>query len=137
MTQGDEEDPRYDRGLRILARNAEKLNLQYLASLWYLDIAQGRRDPTLIPEAVAGLKRQIESGVYDEERLVRRFLAVEELPKLGVELDAFLDYLQGVHNLRQGLDDWANQRFEQIHPQSPYVLQAEYIQAVRLVALGK
>jgi hypothetical protein len=137
LNQGDEEDPRYDRGLRILARNAEKLNLQYLASMWYLDIAQGRRDPTLIPEAVAGLKRQIESGVYDEERLVRRFLAVEELPKLGGELDAFIDYLQGVHNLRQGLDEWATKRFEHIHPQSPYLLQAEYIQGVRLVALGQ
>ena len=137
LTQGDEEDPRYDRGLRILARNAESLNLQYLASIWYLDIAQGRRDPTLVPEAIAGLKRQIESGVYDEERLVRRFLAVEEMPKLGVELDAFIDYLQGVHNLRQGLDEWAIKRFSQIHPQSVYALQADYIQGVRLIALGK
>ena len=53
----DEEDPRFDRVLRLLARNAEAIGLNYAASAWYLQIAQGRRDVELIPEALSGLRK--------------------------------------------------------------------------------
>ena len=36
----DEEDPRFDRVLRLLARNAEAMGLKYAASAWYLQIAR-------------------------------------------------------------------------------------------------
>ena len=50
------EDPRYDRAQRLLARSSEAMNLTYAATQWHLDIAQGRRDPELLPEAIRGQK---------------------------------------------------------------------------------
>lgn len=133
----DEEDPRYDRVLRLLARNAEALGLNYAASAWYLQIAQGRRDVELIPEALNGLRTIIESGIFDEDALVKRYLAVEEFSTMGAELDSFIHYHQGLHNLRQGQERWASRRLKQIHPRSFYRFKAQYIMAVRQVALGQ
>ena len=131
------EDIRYDRALRLMARSSEKLGLSYASSLWYLAIAKGRRDATLIPEAIEGLRRIIDTGIYDEDTLVNYFLAVEDFPKLNTELDSFIHYIQGLHNMRQGLYDWAKKRFQQIHPQSPYLYKAYYASAVRRVAVGQ
>lgn len=131
------EDARYDRALRLMARSSEKLGLSYASSLWYLAIAKGRRDAALIPEAIEGLRRIIDAGIYDEDTLVNYFLAVEDFPKLNTELDSFIHYIQGLHNMRQGLYGWAKKRFQQIHPQSPYLYKAFYASAVRRVALGK
>ena len=136
LKEGGEEDSRYDRGLRLMARNAEKLDLNYAASLWYLEIARGRRDAELIPEALLGIQKLIESGIYDEDALVTGFIAVEEMPKLNTKLESFINYYQGLHNLRQGLDQWAMQKFALIHPNSFYAQKASYVSAVRLVALG-
>ena len=133
----DEEDPRFDRVLRLLARNAEAMGLNYAASAWYLQIAQGRRDVELIPEALSGLRKIVESGIFDEDALINRYLAVEEFSTMGTELDSFIHYYQGLHNLRQAQGRWASRRFKQIHPRSFYRYKALYVMAVRQVALGQ
>lgn len=133
----DLEDPRYDRTLRLLARGAEGLGLTYAASAWYLDIASAQRDVSLIPEAVEGIKRIVERGSYDEDALINRYIAVEELSSMGSELDSFVHYHQGLHSLRQGHIGWAKRHFSLIHQRSPYRAQARYVMAVRSIALGK
>ena len=70
LSNTDEEDPRFDRALRLLARGAEKLGLSYAASAWYLQIASAQRDVTLIPEAIEGIQRIVERGVFDEDALI-------------------------------------------------------------------
>ncbi|MBM4290601.1 MAG: tetratricopeptide repeat protein [Deltaproteobacteria bacterium] len=132
-----EDDPRYDRALRLLARSAEALGLRYPASVWWTQIARARRDAALTPEAVDGLRRAIEAGEHDEESVVTDFLAVEELPKLGGELDEFVRYTQGLHNLRQGLTAWGLAQLDAIHPDSPYRERARYALAVHQVARGE
>lgn len=128
------DDPRYDRAVRLLARSTEALGLTYAASLWYLEIAEARRDVTLLPEAVRGLERIVMGGPHDEENIVRGFLASEELSELPSDIQAFVDYEQGLDSARHGLDDWADARFAKIPASSPYALRARYVQAVRLVA---
>ena len=59
------DDPRYDRALRLIAMSSEELGLTYVASLWYLDIAEGKRDPELVPKAVRGLERIVMGGKHD------------------------------------------------------------------------
>ena len=95
----DEEDPRYDRTLRLLARGAEGMGLTYAASAWYLEIASSQRDVGLIPEAIEGIKRIVEGDTYDEDALINRYIAVEELSSMGSELDSFIHYYQGLHSL--------------------------------------
>ncbi len=127
------EDPRYDRALRLLARSAEELGLSWAAALWYLEIAQARRAPALVPEAIRGLRRIIEGGPHDADTLVRGFIGVAEQTGLPPDLQAFVDYHRGLQNARQQLP-WVEARFDALPSGSPYRARADYVQAVRKVA---
>lgn len=131
------DDPKYDRALRLLGRNLEALGFSYAASLDYLEIAEARRDPTLVPGAVRGLERIVMGGPHDEDTLVRGFLASADMPDLPADIEAFVDYEQGLDSTRRGLDDWAAAKFAQIPRSSPFYERAKYVQAVRLVARNK
>ncbi len=128
------DDPRYDRGLRLLASSAEGLGLSHAAALWWLEIAAARRDVELMPDAIAGLERIVMHGPHDSNTIVDGYLAAAELQDLSPELQAFIDYQQGLDNARKGLGEWADERFERIPDWSPYQPRAGYVQAVRLVA---
>lgn len=129
------EDPRYDRAMRILGESTEALGLSYAASLWYLDIAQARRDPDVVDDAVRGLERIMAQYPYDEATILRGFVATEEIGSLPPEESAFLYYHQGLNSLRHGLDEWASLQFSRIPAQSPYAVRARYVQAVERLTL--
>jgi len=132
------DDPRYDRALKLLGRAAERLELRYAASIWYLAIAQGGRDPELLPDAIEGLERIIRGGPHDEALLVTGFLAAADLgAALPSRLQAFVDYQAGLDNQRRGDGEWAAQRFARIPKKSPYWWRARYVGAVRQVATGR
>jgi len=128
------DDPRYDRALRVLARNAERLGLTYAASLWYLDIAQSRRNVELLDDAVAGLQRIVEEYPYDRETVRKGFLASADLSGLATEQKAFVAYHQGLDSLQRGHEKWAIESFDTIPKQSPYRLRARYTLIVRDLA---
>lgn len=131
------DDPRYDRALRLLAQSAEGMGLSYAASLWYLEIARARRDPTLVNDAIRGLERLIQAYPHDEETLVRGFIATAEITGLGTEEQAFIAYHQGLDSLRKGINDWAEEQFAAIPPESSYALRARYVLIVRQIARGE
>lgn len=125
------DDQRYDRALLMLAQSAEQLGLSYASSLWYLDIAQSRRKVELLDKAVAGLERIVMKGPHDESTVVRGFIATSDITDLSPDKLAFVNYLQGLYSVRDGLDEWADQQFGAIAQTSPYSYRARYIQAVR------
>ncbi len=129
------EDPRYDRALRILGESTEALGFSYASSLWFLDIAQARRDPDVVDDAVAGLERIMATYPYDEATILRGFVATEEITSLPPEQTAFLFYHQGLTSLRDGRDDWAALQFAKIPTRSPYAARAKYVQAVERLSL--
>ncbi len=131
------EDPRYDRAQRLLARSSEALNLTYAAAQWHLDIAQGRRDPELLPEAIRGLQRAVESGAYDEDAIVDGYLATAEIAGLPEELQSFIDYHQGLHDVRLQQSDWARDHFAKVPDNTVYHGRIDYVRAVELVAARK
>jgi hypothetical protein len=137
LRESNEQDPKYDRTLRLMARNAQALGLNYLSSQWYLEIAKGRRDPTLIPEAIEGIEKIVLSGVYDEDTLINHFIALDEISALPTELSAFVNYHQAIQHLKQGLDQWALQKFSTIHPTSLYAYKGNYVLAIDLVRRGQ
>ncbi|MBN1656642.1 MAG: hypothetical protein JXA30_22915 [Deltaproteobacteria bacterium] len=122
---------RYDRALLMLAQAAERLGFSYAASLWYLDIAQARRNIELLDKSIAGLERIIMKGPHDETTLVRGVLATADITDLSADKLAFINYLQGLYNVRDGLDAWADRQFGGIAPARSYSHRAHYIQAVR------
>jgi hypothetical protein len=131
------EDPKYDRALRLMGRSSEALGLKYAASLWYLEVARARRDVELLPEVLRGLERLVMEGPHDDDTIVRGFLASADLVDLPSDVQAFVDYQQGLNSARKGLDDWADARFSKIPDSSPYRHRADYVKAVRFVAEGK
>jgi hypothetical protein len=137
LRESNEQDPKYDRTLRLMARNAQALGLNYLSAQWYLEIAKGRRDPTLIPEAIEGIEKNVLSGIYDEDTLINHFIALDEISALPTELNAFVSYHQGIQHLKQGLDQWAQQKFNSIHPTSMYAHKASYVLAIDLLRRGQ
>ena len=63
---------------------------------------------TLIPEAIEDTAHC--EGVFDEDALINRYIAVEELSTMGATIDSFVHYYQGLHDLRQGEERWAKRR---------------------------
>lgn len=132
----DPDDPRYDRGLRLLARSAEGLELTWAAGMIYRQIAQVRRNMELVPDALRGLERIARTEVYDEDALITSFVASEEFGDMPQDVQAFVDFRQGLDLARRGADDWAEERFARLPEDSHYAAAAEYVRIVRLVAEG-
>jgi tetratricopeptide (TPR) repeat protein len=130
------DDPRYDRGQRLLTQAAEGMGLQWAAAMLYRDIAKARRNIALLPDAILGLQRIVETGVYDEDMLVTSFLASEDFGHLPDEVGGFVHFYKGLDLARRGRDDWAEVHFQAIEESSPYWARAQYVHAVRLVADG-
>jgi hypothetical protein len=131
------EDPRYDRAQRLLARSSQELGLSYAAAQWYLDIAQGRREPELLAEAVRGLQTIVETGAYDEDALVDGYLASAEIDGLPTDLQAFVAYHQGLRDARLRKKRWSKDHFASIGAGSPYRADAAYVDAIETVAKRK
>jgi len=125
------DDERFDRAQMLFAQSAEGMKLRFAASLFYLDVAQSRRLPDLADEAVSGIERIIDAGSYDEATIVRGFLGTDEITALPVAQTNFVAYVQGLESVRQGLDEWADDRFDEIDEESPYFHKARYVKAVR------
>lgn len=132
----DPDDPRYDRGLRLVAGASEGLGLYFAASMIYREIAQVRRNMELVPEAVKGLERIVNAGIYDEDTLITSFIAAEEFGDLPEDIQSFVDYFQGLDLARRGEFDWAEVRFSRLPEKQLYAAKAEYVRAVHLVAEG-
>ncbi len=132
----DPDDPRYDRGLRLVARASEGFGLYFAASLIYRQIAQVRRNMELVPDALKGIERIVDAGVYDEDTLITSFVSCEEFGELPDEVRAFINYYQGLDLARRGANDWAEVRFAMLPENSSYAAKAEYVRAVQLVADG-
>ena len=128
------EDPRYDRAQRLLARASQDLGLTYASAQWFLDIAQGRRDPELLAEAIRGLQTIIESGAFDEDALIDGYLASAEVVGLPSELQAFVSYHQGLRDARLFEKRWSRDHFAAIKAGSAYRADALYVGAVELVS---
>jgi len=134
LASSSPDDERYDRAQMLLAQSLEGLGMRFAASLFYLDVAQSRRLPDLADEAVGGLERIVAKGEYDEATVVRGFLGTDEITALPVAQTNFIAYVQGLESVRQGLDEWADDRFADIDEESPYWYRARYVKAVRHLA---
>ena len=136
LSSADPDDPRYDRGLRLLASSSEGMQLTWAAGMIYRQIAQARRNMELVPGALKGIERIVNSGIYDEDSLITSFIATEEFGDLPEDVHAFVDYHQGLDSARRGADRWAGERFAKLPKNSPYAADAEYVRIVGLVADG-
>lgn len=132
----DPDDPRYDRAMRLTGLSLEQLGFTFGASMLYRQIAQDRRNIELVPDAILGIARVVDTQAYDDDTLLTSFVATEEFGFLPEEARAFVDYYQGLDLARRGIDDWAQERFSQLPEGSEYAHRARYVSAVRHIADG-
>lgn len=128
------DDPRYDRALVIMGRACEGMGLTYAASVLYRDVAMARRNMELLPDALRGLRRIVESGAYDDDLIIRGYLAGSEFTGLPDDVQGFVSYNQGLDSIRNGFDEWGEQQFDRIPVESEYHWRAVYVFAVRAIA---
>ncbi len=131
------DNARYDRAQKLLADSLDRMGLHYAASLFYLDIAQSRRDVRLVDGAIRALEAITERDGYDDNTVMRGFLASAEITGLAPKERAFVAYEQGLDSLKKGLMDWADARFAAIPKDSPYRLRAQYARAIQTLASYK
>lgn len=136
LAGADQDDPRYDRGLRLLALSSEGLELRWAAGMLFRQIAQARRNINLLPEAIGGLERIVSRGLYDEDTLITSFVAAEEFGFIPLERKAFVDFYKGLDLVRRGEDAWAARLFAQLPADSPFAHRAAYVGAVQKIVAG-
>lgn len=131
------DDPRYDRALMIIGRACEQMGLTYAASVIYREVAMAGRNMELLPDALRGLERIVRTGRYDEDQIIRGFVAGSEFAHMPDDVQGFLSYYQGLDSIRRGFDGWGQQQFAQIDEESDYHWRAVYVQAVRAIAASE
>ncbi len=136
VNNADPDDPRYDRGLKLVASASENLGMTFIAAMLYRQIAMTRRNMEVVPEALYGLKRIVENSPYSEDLIVTGFIAAETFSELPRDVRSFVNYYQGLDMVRRGSIEWAEKNFEQIPDTDPYFYEAEYVRIVRLVVDG-
>lgn len=133
LTRATEDDERYDRAALVFAEDLEELELHHAAATWYLDVASGRRDATVIDEALTGLERLVNAELHDEDTMVAGYLANSEINGIDPEareLQGFIAYQQGLDSLRRGRMEWAETTFGEIPETSKYRHWARYALAL-------
>ena len=136
IQSADQDDPRYDRGLLLLARSLDGLEITWAAGMLYRNIAQARRNMELVPDAVAGIARVVATGLYDEDSMITSFVAAEDFSGLPEDIQAFVDFHKGLDMARSFSDYWADDHFQVIPDHSPWAAEAAYVKVVRFVADG-
>ena len=133
LAEATEDDERYDRAQMILGQALENLDLRFAAAIYYLDVAQSRRNVELVDEAVEGLQRLDLSGPIDDELFIRSFVASGDISGLRDDLLDFVLYHRGIDSLRRGDEEWAEQSFEAIAQDSRYAPRADLARAAFLL----
>jgi len=129
-----EDDPRYDRALLLIARACEHLELSYAASTLYREVAMARRNMELLPDALRGLQRVVDSGVFDDDLILAGYVAGTEFTQMPPDVQGFISYYQGLDSIRHGFDQWGEAQFERIPVESAYHWRSVYVFAVRAIA---
>lgn len=126
-----EEQARY-----VVGAGLEHSGFDYAAAYYYHLVAISRQAPELLPHAIRGLERIVRRLPAEDPALLVDLLGGSELGSLPAELADFVYYWQGLFNLRQGLDRWANERFARVSRAGYYAFATLYANSVRLLAPG-
>ncbi len=137
LSTASEDDLRYDRALTLAAGAFEAQGLRYAAALYYLDVAQGKRNVELVDEAIEGLARLTTSGPVDEDLVLAGYIAAADIDDMQPELESFVRYHRGLDNLRKGEREWALDAFRAIDDESPFRARAELALAADVLASGQ
>ncbi|MEW5847310.1 MAG: hypothetical protein AB2A00_00800 [Myxococcota bacterium] len=126
----------YDWSEYYLGRSLRAGGLNHAGDEYLYNVAKARSRPELVPDALRGIEEDIRTGVYDEELLIKDLIAGSEFGDQPNDVTAFIQFYQGVADLRDRNELWARGHFERIPPGTRYTAQAQYVIAVQELARG-
>lgn len=130
VRSGDESSEKYEWAQFFLAESLRELGLVHGAVQYYYVVAKTRSRPEILPEALARLEHVSRTRPFSESLIYEDLLYDSEFGLLPQNLSDWVQYVQGLYDYRFDFVEWGNRHFEQISPQSPYALKAQYVKAV-------
>ena len=120
----------YDWSEYYLGRALRAAGLNHAGDEYLYNIAKNRSRPDLVPDALRALEADIRGGSYDEDLLVKDLVAGGEYNDMPDDIRAFIQYFQGMVDLREERMDWASDHFSRIPKGTRYSALARSAQAV-------
>jgi tetratricopeptide (TPR) repeat protein len=122
-----------------LAKNFERMGLIHAASEYYYNVAKEQKRAELLPEALRSLERIMNEHPYDRTLIVEDLIGSSQFGTLPPDVKTFVAYHQGLHDLGQNREKWAQRHFEVLDRAdatvSPlakrYVAKARFARALR------
>ncbi|MBI5495913.1 MAG: hypothetical protein HY904_12890 [Deltaproteobacteria bacterium] len=137
LTTQEPNAPFYDWSEYYLGRSLRAAGMAHAGDEYLYNVAKARARPDLVPDALRGLEEDIRHGAYDEELLVRDLIAGSEFGDVPNDVKAFVQYWQGMVDLRDGREDWALLHFHKIPEGTRYTAMATHVMAVQALTKGK
>lgn len=99
-----------------IARTFKELGLIHASSEYYYNVAKTRSQPALLPDTLRAVENIVRFYPHDEELLSNDLIAGSEFGELPDDVRSFVEYYQGLIDLRDGQNAWADRHFENICP---------------------
>jgi len=126
----------YDWSEYYLGRSLRAAGLAHAGDEYLYNVAKTRGRAEIVPDALRGLEEDIRLGAYDEELLVKDLIAGSEFADAPADIQAFVQFYQGMADLRDGREEWALDHFRRIPKGTRYTPQAVYVLATRALKQG-
>ncbi len=109
------------------AQALDGIGLTQAAIEYYIDIILGHRSPEQLGRSLSALVDLSHRRLLDEQRLIDEILFGGQFGDLPAETGEFVEYYQGVGELRRGLQNWGTARLEALSKlETPYGWKARY-----------
>jgi hypothetical protein len=115
----------YFLGVSLARLGFEHAGLEYL-----FDVAKNRTRPEILPDALTEIEA-LSKKPHDEELIDRRLIVDNEFGYLPPYIAAYVNYIKGLFDLRDGRVEWAERLFDTIPDDSVYKPKAIYALSVQ------
>ncbi len=120
-----------------LANALRGMGLVQGATELYIDVITGRRSPELVGRALGVLEELVRAKQLDEQRLIDQVLFGNQFGDLPPDTMEFVQYYQGLGELRRGYHDWGQRRLEELAKSDEYYgLRARFALGVERLSEG-
>ncbi len=114
----------------FLGVSLARLGFEHAAIEYLFDVAKNRTHPEILPDALTEIE-QLAKHPHDEDLVDRRLIVDNEFGYLPPYVAAYVNYIKGLFDLRDGRVSWAERLFDRIPEDSPYKPKAIYALAVQ------
>lgn len=117
----------------FMAENFNSMGLVHAAVTYYYLVAKTRIQPEVIGTSLERLEEISRTKPFDEDLVYNQLIYDSDFGVLPPQIASWVGYVQGYYDYLHAFNDWGDRHFKAIDPNSPYRLNALYLQAVHAV----